>query len=166
VYRETLGKTVAMEGETKSKTVAKENKAGSQPGLPGSPGFRVDPPGRPGFTGPTPERVFASTRTGPRPGLTRRAGPGFKTLAGSVMPKWLEVLHPKPLCLNLIKSTWHALLCVVFRFPWAAHTKFSYTWFFMHNMSLFICQWQTITNIFMLNNICVNWIVLRTITMS
>jgi hypothetical protein len=68
VYRETLGKTVAMERETKSKTVAKENKVGSQPGLPGSPGFRVDPPGRSGFTGPTPERVFASTRTGPRPG--------------------------------------------------------------------------------------------------
>jgi hypothetical protein len=36
VYRETLGKTIAMEGETKSKTVAKENKVGSHPGLPGS----------------------------------------------------------------------------------------------------------------------------------
>ena len=47
-----------------------------------SPGFdRVDRvPGRPGFPGPIPERVFASTRTGPRPGSTRRAGPGFKTL--------------------------------------------------------------------------------------
>jgi len=29
---------------------------------------QVDPAGRPGFTRPTPERVFASTRTGPRPG--------------------------------------------------------------------------------------------------
>jgi hypothetical protein len=47
-----------------------------------SPGFgRVDPvPGRPGFPGPILERVFASTRTGPRPGSTRRAGPSFKTL--------------------------------------------------------------------------------------
>jgi hypothetical protein len=43
-----------------------------------SPGFdRVDlVPGRPGFPG----RVFASTRNGPRPGSTRQAGPGFKTL--------------------------------------------------------------------------------------
>ena len=42
---------------------------------------RVDPvPGRLGFPGPILERVFASTRTGPRPGSTRRAGPGFKTL--------------------------------------------------------------------------------------
>ena len=41
---------------------------------------RVDPPSRPGFSGPIFKRVFASTRTGPRPGSTRRAGPGFKTL--------------------------------------------------------------------------------------
>ena len=62
----------------------KKRETGSQPGLPGSPGFRVDPPGRPGFTGPTLERVFSSTRTGPRPGSTRRAGPGFKTLSMSL----------------------------------------------------------------------------------
>ena len=35
------------------------NKAGSQPGLPGSAGFRVDPPGRPGLTGPIPRLFFA-----------------------------------------------------------------------------------------------------------
>jgi len=40
-------------------------------------------PGRPGFPGPIPKRVFASTPTGPRPGSTRRAGPGFKTLTKS-----------------------------------------------------------------------------------
>jgi hypothetical protein len=52
-----------------------------------SPGFgRVDPvPGRPGFPRPIPERVFASTRTGPRPGsVGSRVDPpcrsGFKTL--------------------------------------------------------------------------------------
>jgi hypothetical protein len=80
MYRETLGKTIAMEGETKSKTVAKENKVGSHPGLPGSTGFRVDPPGRSGFTESAPKKVFTSTRTGSRPGSTRRAGPGFKTM--------------------------------------------------------------------------------------
>jgi hypothetical protein len=37
-------------------------------------------PGRPSFPGPIPKWVFASTQTGPRPGSTRRAGPGFKTL--------------------------------------------------------------------------------------
>ena len=31
---------------------------GSQPGFPGSPGFRVNPPGRPGFAGPIPKQVF------------------------------------------------------------------------------------------------------------
>jgi len=70
-----------MEGETKSKTVAKENKAGSQPGLPGSPGFRVDrvSPGQlpSGFL-PPPGRVLGPGWPGP--GSTRRAGPGFKTL--------------------------------------------------------------------------------------
>jgi hypothetical protein len=52
-----------------------------------SPGFdRVDRvPGGPGFPGPIPKRVFASTRTGLRPGSagpgsTHQAGPGFKTL--------------------------------------------------------------------------------------
>jgi hypothetical protein len=49
-----------------------------------SPGFdRVDRvPGRPGFAGSIPERVFASTWTSPRPGSTRRANSGFKTLVG------------------------------------------------------------------------------------
>ena len=42
-------------------------KAGSQLGLPGSTGFRVDPPG---FVGPTPKRVFTQTRTGPRPKIS------------------------------------------------------------------------------------------------
>jgi hypothetical protein len=37
-------------------------------------------PSRPGFPGPIPKRVFASTQTGPRPGSTHRADPGFKTL--------------------------------------------------------------------------------------
>jgi hypothetical protein len=43
-------------------------------------------PGRPGFTGPTLKRVFASTRTGSRPGprSTCRAGPGFKTVRRSL----------------------------------------------------------------------------------
>jgi hypothetical protein len=54
-----------------------------------SPGFdRVDRvPGRPGFAGPIPERVFASTRTSPRPGSTRRASSGFKTLVFSYLKK-------------------------------------------------------------------------------
>ena len=42
----------------KSNTVAKQNKVGSQPGLPGSTGFRVNPPGQPGFTGPNPQLFF------------------------------------------------------------------------------------------------------------
>jgi hypothetical protein len=58
----------------------KKKLTGSHPGLTGGPGDRV--PGRPGFAGPIPERVFASTRTNPRPGSTRRANPGFKTLVG------------------------------------------------------------------------------------
>ena len=44
-------------------------------------------PGRPGFTGPIFKRVFASTRTSPRPGSlgsTRRAGPGFKTVGFTI----------------------------------------------------------------------------------
>ena len=36
----------------------KKKEAGFQPGLPGSPRFRVDLPGRPGFAGSTPHRVF------------------------------------------------------------------------------------------------------------
>jgi len=47
-----------------------------------SPGFdqmdRV--PGRLGFSRPIFKRVFTSTRTGPRPGSTSRANPGFKSL--------------------------------------------------------------------------------------
>ena len=68
----------------------KKKEVGSQPGLPGSPGFRVDPPGRPGFAGPTPRRVFTKTRTGPMPGLACRAGPGFKTmvLGQTRAPTW------------------------------------------------------------------------------
>jgi hypothetical protein len=43
----------------KSNTVAKQNKVGSQPGLPGSTGFRVDRvPGQPGFTRPNPQLFF------------------------------------------------------------------------------------------------------------
>jgi hypothetical protein len=41
-----------MEGEMKSKTVAKKNKVGSQPVLPGFTWFRVDLLGGPSFTGP------------------------------------------------------------------------------------------------------------------
>jgi hypothetical protein len=55
----------------------KKKLTGSHPGLTWS---RVNPPGRPGFPGPILEWVFASTRTGPRPGSTHRARPGFKTL--------------------------------------------------------------------------------------
>jgi len=42
--------------------------AGSHPGLTGWTGSWVDPPGRSGFARSIPKRVFASTRTGPRPG--------------------------------------------------------------------------------------------------
>ena len=46
---------------------------------------RRDSPGRPGFAGSIPERVFAFTRTGPRPGSAgSRAGPGLKTLVSIV----------------------------------------------------------------------------------
>jgi hypothetical protein len=54
--------------------------AGSQLGLPGSSGFRVDPPGRPSFAGPNSRLVFSLTQPGSRPGSTRRAGLGFKTM--------------------------------------------------------------------------------------
>ena len=40
--------------------------AGSQLGLPGSSGFRVDPPGRPGFAGPNSRLVFSLTQPGSR----------------------------------------------------------------------------------------------------
>jgi hypothetical protein len=70
----------------------RERETGSQPGLPGSPGFRVDPPGRPGFLGQLPGRfllrlgpVPGPGRPGrPGPGSTRRAGPGFKTVLKSI----------------------------------------------------------------------------------
>ena len=61
-------------------TVKIKKLIGSHPGLTGWPRSRVDPPSRPIFLEPIPERVFASTRTGPSPGSTRRAGPSFKTL--------------------------------------------------------------------------------------
>ena len=76
MYRETLGKTIAMEGETKSKTVAKENKVRSHPGLPGSTRRvdRVSPGQLPSGFLPPPGPVPCPGRPGP--GSTRRAGPG------------------------------------------------------------------------------------------
>jgi len=50
-------------------------------------GFLIDPRGRPGFAGSTPRRVFTWTRTGPRPGSTRRSGPDFKTIV------YIDSLH-------------------------------------------------------------------------
>jgi hypothetical protein len=72
----------------------KKKEVGSQPGLPGSPGFRVNPLGRPGFARPTPQRVSPGQLLNgfllrpepvpgpgwPGPGSTRRASPGFKTM--------------------------------------------------------------------------------------
>ena len=80
MYRETLGKTIAMEGETKSKTVAKENKVGSHPGLPGSTRRvdRVSPGQLPSGFLPPPGPIPGPGRPGP--GSTRRAGSGFKTM--------------------------------------------------------------------------------------
>ena len=60
---------------------------GSQLGLPGSSGFRVDPPGRSGFARPNPRLVFSLTRPGSRTGSTRRAGPGFKTMPSSLISR-------------------------------------------------------------------------------
>jgi len=67
----------------------KKKLTGSHPGLAGCTGSRVDPPGRPGFPGSIPERGFASTRTGSRPGSAgSRVDPpgrsGFKTLCTSI----------------------------------------------------------------------------------
>jgi len=59
----------------------KKRETGSQPGLPGSPGFRVDRvfPGQlPGGFLLRPGPVPGPGRPGP--GSTRRAGPGFKTV--------------------------------------------------------------------------------------
>jgi len=56
-------KTSFNDSENKTKLT------GSHPGLAGWTESRV-----------WPKQVFASTRTGPRPGSTHRAGPGFKTL--------------------------------------------------------------------------------------
>jgi hypothetical protein len=63
----------------------KKNKPGSQPGLAGPAGSRVDPPGWPNLAEPIPSLFLLrpGPTTGPgRPGpeLTRRAGPGLKTL--------------------------------------------------------------------------------------
>jgi hypothetical protein len=58
---------------------------GFHPGLTGWTGSRVDPSGRLGFPGSIPKRVFASTRTGPRPGSAgSRAGPVSGRPAGPV----------------------------------------------------------------------------------
>ena len=63
-----------------------KKKTGSQPGLPRSPGFRVDQvsPGQlPGGLllrpGPVPGPIW------PGPGSTRQAGPGFKTMAKGII---------------------------------------------------------------------------------
>jgi hypothetical protein len=61
----------------------KKKKTGSQLGLPGSPGFRVDrvSPGQlqGGFL------LRLGPVSGPGPGSTRRAGPGFKTMVTCVL---------------------------------------------------------------------------------
>jgi len=66
----------------KSNTVAKQNKVGSQPGLPGSGSTRrvnrVSPGQIPSCFLLKPGPALGPGRPGP--GLTRRAGPGFKTM--------------------------------------------------------------------------------------
>ena len=64
----------------------KKKKTGSQLGLPGSPGFRVDrvSPGQlPGGFLLRPGPVSGPGRPGP--GSTRRAGPSFKTMVTCVL---------------------------------------------------------------------------------
>jgi hypothetical protein len=72
----------------------------------GWPGSRVDPAGQPGFTGSTPERVFASTRTGPRPGSAgSRVDPsgqsGFQNCAHVPFAPVYQKFFPKVLARKL-----------------------------------------------------------------
>ena len=67
-------KIVAMEGETKSKTVAKENKTWSHPGLPGSTGFHRAKSPAVFYLDPARPQARVGWVSG------RPVGPGFKTM--------------------------------------------------------------------------------------